>query len=306
MKNLIKIASLTAVVLFGFAVFAAQADTVGIASGQPTGTNYPMAQDIVRVCTTNTTQINNIVSDGSLDNINKIYGDKNVQYGIIQEDALVYQQGIDPKMMDRIVMVFPFFSTEVHVVVKDSSPIKTLADLQGKRVIEGPDGSGTWVTVQVIKAKTGLSWTPLIAGQKDGLDAVLAGKADAEFIVAGRPIGMLEKAQGVRLIPVSHPALDSFKYYTQTMIPTGSYPFQKGSVKTYKVNNVLATYAFKNQYQAEIGSLVTCIAHNMDTLQRTGHPKWKDVDPTDIDRIAWPSHPAAVAAIKRETAKAKK
>lgn len=305
MKKLIKVASLAAVVLFGFAVLAAQADTVGIASGQPTGTNYPMAQDIVRVCTTPQTTINNVVSDGSLDNINKIYGDKNVQYGIIQEDALVYQQGIDPKMMDRIVMVFPFFSTEIHAVVKADSKINTLADLQGKRVVEGPDGSGTWVTVQVLKAKTGIQWNTLIAGQKDGLDMVLSGKADAEFIVAGRPITMLEKAQGVRLIPISHPSLDSFKYYTRTMIPSGSYPFQKGAVNTYKVNNVLATYAFKNQYQAEIGSLVTCIARNMDTLQRTGHPKWKDVDPTDIDRIAWPSHPAAVAAIKRETAKRK-
>jgi len=274
--------------------------TVGIASGQPTGTNYPMVQDIVRVCSTPQSKINNIISDGSLDNINKVYGDKTSQYGIAQVDAAVYQQGIDPKMMDRILMVFPFFSTEMHAIVRADSKINSLADLQGKRVIEGPDGSGTWVSVQVIKATTKLSWTSMLAGQQEGLNMVLNGQADAEFIVAGKPISMLEKASNVRLIPLSHPALDSFKYYTKAMIPSGTYPFQKTAINTYKVDNMLITYAFKNQYQAEINLLVTCIARNIDTLQRTGHPKWKDVDPLDIERISWPSHPAAVIAIKKE------
>lgn len=282
---------------------AAHAAPVGIASGQPTGTNHPMAEDIRKTCSTQASPITNVVSDGSLDNINKIYGDRNVQYGIIQEDALVYQQGIDPKMMDRIVMIFPFFSTEIHAVVKENSPIRSLADFQGKRVVEGPEGSGTWVTVQVLKAMTKVSWQPLLASQKDGLNAVLNGQADVEFIVAGRPIGMLEKQPGIRLVSLSHPALDSFKYYTRAMIPTGTYAAQKTAVQTYKVNNVLATYAFKNQYQQEIAELVTCITRNIGTLQQTGHPKWRDVDPLDIERISWPSHPAAVSAIKRAAPK---
>lgn len=273
---------------------------VGIASGQKSGTNWPMVEDIRKVCSTGTAPINNVVSDGSLDNIFKIYGDKSTQYGIIQEDALVYQDGIDPKMMSRILMVFPFFSTEVHVVVRDDSPIKSIADLQGKRVVEGPEGSGTWVTTQVIKSTTGLNWTAQQLSQKDGLAAVLSGASDAEFIVAGKPVTLLKEARGVRLIPLSHPKLDSFAYYTKTMIPNGTYPFQKASAATYKVNNVLATFAFKNQYQGEISSLVTCITKNLGRLQteESFHPKWRDVDPLDIDRIKWPAHPAAKRAIQ--------
>lgn len=274
--------------------------TVGIASGQPTGTNYPMAEDIKRVCSNNTTTIYNVISDGSQDNILKISGDKSVQYGIIQTDALEYQKGIDPQMMKKIVMVFPFFSTEIHVVKKAGSNIKSLSDLAGKRVVEGPEGSGTWITVQVIKALTGLKWTALTASQPAGLDMVKNGQADVEFIVAGKPIKLLVDNTGYELVPLNHPALDTFGLYTKTMIQTGVYQAQKTAVPTYKVDNVLATFAFKNQYQKEIGELVTCIAHNIGTLQKTGHPKWRDVDPTDIERITWPSHPAAVAAIKRE------
>ena len=84
-----------------------------------------------------------------------------------------------------------------------------------------------------------------------------------------------------------------------TMIPTGTYTSQTAPVQTYKVNNVLATYAFKNQYQKEIGDMVTCIAKNMGKLQANGHPKWREVSPANIDAVKWPVHPAAMSAIKK-------
>ena len=279
----------------------AQAAPVGIASGQPTGTNYPMAADIAKVCSTAQSPIVNVVSDGSLDNIAKIMTDKGTQYGIIQADALEYMKGQDEAGMKKIQMVFPFFSTEMHIIAKDGSPITNIAQLAGKRVVEGPEGSGTWVSVQVIKALTGIKWTPIKASQKDGFDMVMKGEADAEFIVAGAPVGMLVKASGFKLLPLQHPALDTFGLYTKALLPSGMYPSVKGTTATYKVDNVLATFAFKNQYQAEIGELVTCLARNVGKLQTAEgfHPKWRDVDPLDIDRIKWPSHPSAVAAIKR-------
>jgi TRAP-type uncharacterized transport system substrate-binding protein len=143
-------AALNTVVAIGMSVMVithAHAGPVGIASGQQSGTNYPMAADIARVCSTAQSPITNIVSDGSLDNLAKVYGDKNVQYGIVQTDALVYQQGVDPKMMDRIEMVFPFFSSEIHLIVRANSPINSLSDLQGRRVDEDVEGSGSWVSV---------------------------------------------------------------------------------------------------------------------------------------------------------------
>jgi uncharacterized protein len=280
---------------------AAHAAPVGIATGQPTGTNYPMGADIAKACSSKDSPINNVVTDGALENLDKVYTDHDSQYGIVPVDALFYQKGQDPKMMKNIMMVFPFFSVEAHLIVKDGSPISDISQLAGKRVVEGPEGSGTWVTVQVIKKLTGIRWTPVIASQKDGLDQVLAGKADAEFIVAGKPIGLLQKTSGFKLVSVKHPALDNFSLYKKTLISSNTYPGQSNAVSTIKVDNVLVTYAFKNQYQREIGELVGCIARNVEMMQTTKgyHPKWKDVDPTDIERIDWPAHPAAVNAIKR-------
>ncbi|WP_407304055.1 TAXI family TRAP transporter solute-binding subunit, partial [Acinetobacter sp.] len=241
------------------------------------------------------------------DNVNKIYTDKNSQFGIVQEDALDYQRKIDPKMMSRVVAVFPFFSVEVHAIAKNGSKINSLADMSGKRVIEGPEGSGTWVTVQLIKQMTGIKWETVEGNlsQGNGLKAVQSGDADVEFIVAGQPITVLQTAKGVKLIPLSNPKLDSYGFYTKTSLPSGAYGFQSDPVTTYKVNNVLATFAYKNQYQKEISDLVTCITKNVDDLQANGHAKWRDVDVTDIDRVKWPVHPAALKAIHDELKKAK-
>ena len=288
--------------VLAMAASSAFANDIGIASGAPTGTQYPMAENIVSTCSNANTHITNKQTEGALDNIEKIYSDPTTQYGIIPVDALFYQQGIDPKMMTRIQMVFSFYSSEFHVIKKAGSNINSLADLQGKRVVEGPRGSGTWVSSQVVKSLTGINWVASNASQTAGLKAVLDGSVDAEIIWAGKPIDLLSNTKsGVELVSLSHPKLDAFGLYTKSIIPSNTYPFQKSSVQSYKVDTILATYAFKNQYQKEIGDLVTCITKNIDTLQKTGHAKWRDVDPTDITRIKWPAHPAALAAIKRLT-----
>ena len=125
------------------------------------------------------------------------------------------------------------------------------------------------------------------------------------FIVAGQPISILKTATNIKLVPIQHPKLDEFSYYTKTMLPNKTYPWQTATVQTYKVTNVLATFAFKNQFQKEISDLVTCITKNIDTLHADikYHLKWRSVDPLDINRVQWPTHPAAVAAIKRASKK---
>ena len=302
------------VALFVTAAFSAKAQTkpFGIASASPNGTNWPMTEDIRAVCSKPGAEITNVETNGTLDNIVLVYGDPRAQFGIAQLDGLKYQQGQDPKMMERIQVVFPFFSTEIHLIVKDGSNITDFSQLAGKRVIEGPEGSGTWVSVQVVKALTSSKWQGFYATQAEGMKALMAGQADAMFIVAGKPVGIIKDTPGARVITLKHPELDKFSLYTKALIPAGTYPGTKQTVNTYKVDNALITYAFKAERQGEIAGLVTCISNNIEKLQAGGinpltqkpfHPKWRDVDPLDINRITWSVHPAAKAAINKAAKK---
>lgn len=313
-KHLNSILALAVIATLGMVAHAAQAQTkpFGIASASPNGTNWPMTEDIRAVCSKPGAEITNVETNGTLDNIALVYGDPRAQFGIAQLDGLKYQQGQDPKMMERIQVVFPFFSTEIHLITKDGSPITDISQLAGKRVIEGPEGSGTWVSVQVVKALTNIKWQGFYATQAEGMKALMAGQADAMFIVAGKPVGIIKDTPQARVIPLKHPELDKFALYTKAMIPAGTYPGTKQTVNTYKVDNALITYAFKSERQQEIAGLVTCISRNIEKLQsgetnpltqKPFHPKWRDVDPLDINRITWPVHPAAKAAINKEAKK---
>jgi len=296
----------------------AQQSTIGIASGPPTGTNYPMVQDIVRACSGPTLSIKNVQTAGGEENIYAVKSRPDVQFGVVPIDTAVFMSGQDKATMDKIKMVFPFFSTEIHVAVPEKSPAKSVADLAGKRVVEGPQGSATYVTTQVFKELTGAKWQELTASQVDGLNGLKTGKADAMFVVAGAPITMFKDptlSAGIRLLPVQHSALDSVKYYVRTMIPGGTYPQIKQALPTYRVDNMLVTFDYRSSYHREIAALTSCITQRMDwLLQYAGksageggtHPKWKDVDPLNIDRLNWPAHPIAVATIKRELNRAKK
>ena len=288
-----------ALVTFAFNTFAGE---TGIASGQPSGTNHPMVENIIGACSTPQNTFKNRVTNGSLENIQMVFDDRSTQYGIAQEDALVYKASSDKKMMDQIQMVFPFFSTEIHLIVRDNSPIRTLSDLAGKRVIEGPDGSGTWVTSQVVRSLTQLNWFGSLQGQEAGMADLMQGKADAMFINAGKPVGIIAKTPGIRLVSLAHPALDSFKYYTKTMITRADYGFISNPITTYKVKNGMITYAYKNQYRAEITALVSCIIAKMPEFQKSGHPKWWSVDPFDLESIHWPMHPVALSVINSKKA----
>lgn len=272
---------------------------VGIATGDRTGTNYPIGQDIARVCPQLGIRVEQTV--GSLENVYRIYSDPRVQYGIVQEDALRYLEAYYPTQMGRIKMVFPFFLSDFHLIVRADAGIQRLEDLAGRRVVTGPAKSGTWVTTERIKQVTGLGWQEQSLPQGDGLNALLGGRADAMFFVAGTPIGSLRDLgahhrEQLRLVSLSHPALDPL--YPRATIPAGTYPWQPEAVPTYTVRTALATFDYKRSHQDNIRGLVGCITRQLEELKRTGHPRWREVDLLDIDKLHWPVHPAARQAIR--------
>jgi TRAP transporter TAXI family solute receptor len=277
------------------------AEPAGITTGAPTAVYYQMATSIQKTCSA---QVALTVheSTGSVSNVERVLTDKRYQYGITQLDALAYKGLSDQRAKDKIKMIMPLHDNDIHLIATPQSGIRNMADLQGKRVIVGPDGSGNWVTSQLIKAKTGLTWEDIPAGPDAGITQLLLGQADAMIFTGGKPVPMLQKigAGGngkIRLIPMSHPALDGF--YTNVTIPEGMYAWSKTPVHTYGVKNVLVTYDYRAQFQKEIADLTSCIVNNLTYFQETGHEKWREVDPASYKQVKWPVHPVALRYLNR-------
>ncbi len=269
--------------------------SVGIATGSPTGTYYQIGNDVKKLCASAAMPITVYESTGSLSNVERVLDDKLAQYAIVQQDALAYKALSDAKAKQKIKMIFPLYNEEIHLVSANPN-ITSLQSLAGKRVIVGTDGSGNWVTSQIIKAKTGIQWTDVELSPDQGLAQLLLGQADAMFVVAGKPVKVLtglNAASGkLKLVNMSHPALDSF--YIPTVIPDTTYEWNRKRTQTYAVKSILITYDFKSQYQKEIENLTSCIVKNLDNFQSGSyHAKWREVDPSDYKSVQWPIHPVA-------------
>jgi hypothetical protein len=290
------ILALLFIVGFSLSKFSsAQVQTAGITTGVASGKYYSMAGEIVKYCNA-AVPMTVYESAGSVSNVERVLSDKKYQYGITQFDALVYKALSDPKVKDKIKVILPMYDNEIHLVASEASGIRGINDLRGKRVIVGPEGSGNYVTAQIIKSKTGIDWIDIPVAPDSNISQLLLGQADAMIYTQGKPAAPLTKlgaaAKGkIRLVPMSHPALEGF--YTKALFADNTYPWQPQAVSSYAVKNVLVTFDFRNQYQAEIGALTACIVNNLPALEKNGDQKWRDVDPADYKTVNWPIHPVA-------------
>ncbi len=205
---------------------AVAAEPAGITTGVKGAVYYQVAQDIKKACDS-VVPLTIYESVGSISNVERVLSDKQYQYGITQHDALAYKALSDPKAKEKIKMLVPLYNNDIHLVATAASGIRSINDLRGKRVVIGADGSGNWVTSQIIKSKTGITWIDQEVSAEQGVTNLLLGQADAMIYVMGKPAPLLTKlgaaATGkLKLVPLSHPALEGF--YQSTTFPDGLYP----------------------------------------------------------------------------------
>ena len=95
----------------------------------------------------------------------------------------------------QLRLIFPFYNEEVHLLARQG--IERIEDLNGKKVVVGAQRSGNWLTASYlldllkIQPADRLELPP-----PEGLTAVLAGKAEAMFYIAGKPVKLFTTLGG--------------------------------------------------------------------------------------------------------------
>jgi TRAP transporter TAXI family solute receptor len=177
-------------------------------------------------------------SEGAVDNLIAVnIGD--VESGLTQSDvtaAAVKGQGPFRKLgaQTHVRVIASLFSEQVHLVVAAKSKINSIADLKGKRVSLGSDGSGVGITTREILAAWRLPESAMKTTHDDVFNAVALmnqGKLDAFFAVGGVPLDPISDliAHGqARLVPIDGPGRDRLLKMVPSLspasIPAGAYP----------------------------------------------------------------------------------
>lgn len=286
----------------------ADAKQLGMVTGSKTGTYIQFGNDIAGIAKTVGLDIAVKDSQGSVDNIKRINSKENATFGIVQSDVLGFISRSENQELRQVAarlrLIFPFYAEEVHLLADKA--ISTFSDLQGKRVVVGEQGGGTWLTAMNLLQMTGVKpaeWLNLPPLQ--GVTAVLKGEADAMFYVAGKPVDLftkvghlVDKAEfasllaHVHFVPLNDPRM--LREYRPAQIGKADYDWLDADVPTIAVKAVLMSFDFsgkQNPYFAQrcrqLAVLGQAIRANLGRLKETGHPKWKEVN-LDEKIGTWP------------------
>ena len=181
------------------------------------------------------TTVTAVVGKGSKANIEAM-DVKDAQLGFVQSDVMAYAyngERLFEKKVESFSTVAALYMEQVQIVTTNPD-IKSVADLAGKSVSIGAQGSGVWFNaVDVlgaygIDAETGIK--PVYQSFGESTESLKDGKIDAAFIVAGAPttaIVDLAAAKSVYLVSLdeSHVSdlLASSPYYSDYTIKAGTY-----------------------------------------------------------------------------------
>ena len=213
-------------------------------TGGESGTYYAFGSVIAQHATNNTgVDVVGLVGNGSQSNVQELQ-DGNAELAFCQSDVMAYAYNgtnifEEHGKVDCFSTVAALYMEQVQIVTVDPT-IKTVADLEGKKVSVGAAGSGVYFNAKDILTAYGLGdvnendeFTQINATYQsfgDSANDLKDGKIDAAFIVAGAPttaVTDLATTKDVHLVSLDdeHIAklLETSDYYTKTVIPKDVY-----------------------------------------------------------------------------------
>lgn len=191
----------------------------------------------------------------------------------------------DPPL-DNLRVLARLYPENVHLVVREGSPIKSVMDLKGRTVAMGAKDSGTEATAKLILSAYGVKWTSVRMRSLSFAavtEALASGTIDAFFMVSGAPVLSLEDLATrvpISLVPINGPTAEKlthiFPYYTLGTIPAGTYG-NHAAVETVDVGSVLVAREGMNPELAY--GIARAIWHQRNvSLFQGGHPRGKLMD----------------------------
>ena len=251
---------------------------INIATGGTAGTYYPIGGAIAEVLNKNGMNASAQSTGASVANINMLK-DKQVELAIVQNDITYYAvNGLEMfkegGKIENLFGIASLYPETCQFVVLESSGIKTIADLKGKRVAVGAAGSGAEANARQILEAYDITYDNVeeqFLSFAEGAYALKDGTVDAAFVTAGYPTASVQDVASqnkIRLLPIDDEQIkklsEKYPFYTKTVVPKGTYQGFDEEVTTVSVMAILVA---NDAINAELGEKLTkAIFDNVDKI----------------------------------------
>jgi TRAP transporter TAXI family solute receptor len=302
-----------------FLCASVNAQNISIATGGTGGVYYPMGGGLASVLSSKVPGMSATaeVTGGSVDNL-KLIGTGKPYVGFSMADAAKdATSGVD-KFKDKPIEVrtlLILYPNLMHVATVESTGIKTMADLKGKRVSTGSPGSATEVMAFRLLEAAGIDPTKDIKRERlsvaESVNAVKDRKIDAFFWVGGLPTAAvtdLANSPGMKIVMIDTaaevPSMNK-KYgnlYFPSLITKQTYSGMAKDNNVAAVANLLVVNA--SMSDAEAYKIVKAVFDNQLELVRS-HAEYRNVklDTQKANATPVPYHPGALKYFKEKGVK---
>ncbi len=189
----------------------------------------------------------------SIENANRLHaGD--ITFGFMAANWIGRAKNGEAPFRDKIDirMVAPMNAGPLFFIVRAESPIRSVADLRGRRVVLGPEKSGMVQHVHTIFGVLGLNFsefTPVYLDFPAGAQALARGEVDAQFQcpIPNKVMTALSESTDIRVLPYPPGELErvlgAVSFYRRTSMRKGAFRGLDADVPQVAVVNILATHA---------------------------------------------------------------
>jgi uncharacterized protein len=289
---------------------AQQRRLVTIASGWVVGVYYPLAGAMSRIVY-NAKDLNlraTVESSGASVANAQLIGTGDADFALLQNDIAYYAyhgttlSAFQGQAVKNLGGVFTIYPELVHIVATQASGVRSVKDLKGRRIVLGPQGSGTEQNALQVLELHGLREADL--GKAERIDAAAAadqlkdGRVDAAFFTTGLGSAVLVDTFTTGktvLVPVGGAEGEAlrkkFPFYTMETIPANTYKGQERAVTTPAVMAMLVARA--DLPEDLVYKFTKAIFDNLQQFH-AAHAAAKSLKPeTALNGMPVPLHPGA-------------
>ncbi len=229
-----------------------------IATGGVAGTYYPIGSGIAQSANNASLGYNMSVEATGASVMNaRLLSNKSVDFATIQNDvaysAVKGQRDFNTSgNLTMITGVTCLYPETIQIITLNSTGIRNVSDLKGKRVVMGDRGSGSWFNaLEILKAYnlTEEDVQPSSVKLAQAAEMMKNGQVDAAFWTGGAPTAAItELATGsdIYIVPVSGVERDALMavspFYAKQTLPAGTYKSVDHDTETVTVMAMLVAH----------------------------------------------------------------
>jgi TRAP transporter TAXI family solute receptor len=299
--------------LLGGVGFAADKN-ISIGTGAMSGTYYPLGVAMAKMWTGAKIGVNvgAEATGGSVENARHIKG-KTMEIGFVEsliaEWAYQGQEMFKDNKVTNIRGLISLYPNTIQTVVKADSGIKSYADLKGKKVSCGIQGSSSVLAMKIVLETYGIPFgdiKPQYLAYGPAMELLKDGQVDAVLVDAGAPTSSIidiVSQHKVKILSIDRANIDKivqkYPYFSRaTVIPKGTYSGINEDVVT---TGSLATLCVAAEMPDDLVYQITKALIEKKADVAKVHEKGKTIDlKTAVNGFSIPLHPGALKYYKEK------